>query len=945
MKKALKILAIVLLILVLALVSIPFLFKWKIIETIKREANNTLNAKLDFKDASLSLFRSFPDFSLGLTDLSIVGVEDFNQDTLAQIPDLLVTIDLFSVFKGQEYEIRKVKLDRPSFKFRVLADGRANWDIMKPSTDTAAVAEDEGATPFRASLQSFSISDGSIVYDDASLNTLVLARQVNHDLSGDLTADFTDLVTETTVGDLTVDYEGVRYLNKATAWLTSKIGADLNAWKFTFPDAALKINELGLLASGYFAMPEAGYDMDIKFEAPKNDFKSFLSLIPAVYAKDFSSVKTSGSLSLNGFVKGLYNDNSMPAFGVDIKIADAMFRYPDLPSAVENISMKAVITNATGDPDATIIDVSQLHLEMAGNPVDIRLYVSTPVSDPYIDTKMVGKINLADVGKFYPLEKSDELSGMLDADIMAKGRLSAIEQKQFDQFTAEGRMIASNVVYKTSTLPQGLSVSEARLNLTPEMVDMPVMKMVIGKNDISASGKLENMIGYAFDKGDLKGTMNVISNYFNVNDFMPETAETTAVADTTAMSIVEIPGGIDFTMNASFGQVLYDNMDLKNVKGQLLVKDKQLKLENVTMNTLEGKIGVNGTYSTAVPGKPVVDFRLDIQDVDVHKAFVTFNTMEKLAPIAGLASGKISTQLNLKTDLNGNMMPVYSTVNGGGFLKSPSLTFSNVNTFSKLADALKIDKLKNWVIEKVNLSFEIVDGKVFVKPFETAMGKTKATISGWNSFDETMEYTMQLSIPRSEFGGAANNVLNNLVGEANKKGANFSIGDMIPVAVLIGGTISDPKISTSLKGMASNAMEEMKQQINETIQQKKEEVITKVREEAGKYVEEANAQAQKILADAQKQADEIMKTANESAAKVRAETNTRADQILAEGKKNGPIAEFGAKKAADKTRKEGNEQADKLVAEAQKQADNLMAKARQESDKIVQDARDKAEGK
>lgn len=944
MKKVFKIAAIVLLALLVAVVALPFIFKGKIVETVKREANKSLNVTLDFKGVSLSLIRSFPDFSLGLSDLTIVGMDDFKLDTLAKIPDLRLTIDLMSVFNGTQYEIRKVNLDQPSFKFKVLKDGRANWDIMKPSADTTTTAE-ESSTPFRASLRSLKINDGTIIYDDASINTLVIARQVNHKLSGDLTADFTDLITETTAGEVTADYEGIRYLNKAKASLTSKIGADLIAWKFTFPDAKLKINDLEMLAAGYFAMPDEGYDMDIKFEALKNDFKSFLSMIPAIFAKDFASVQTKGTLSLKGFVKGLYSDNSMPGFGVDIVIADAMFRYPDLPEAVENISMKAGITNSTGDPDATIIDITQMHLEMAKNPVDIRLYVSTPVSDPTIDTKIIGKINLADVGKFYPLEKGDEISGLLDADIIAKGRLSDVEKGLYHQFTAEGRLIATNVVYKTTSLPEGLSINEARLNISPALADLPVLKAKIGKNDFTVSGKLDNPMAWFFSKGDLKGTMELNSSYFNVNDFMPVQVEGSAAIDTSSMAIIEIPDGIDFTMNAAFGQVLYDNMDLRNVKGRLLVKNQKLKLENISMNTLDGAIAVNGTYSTAVPGKPEVDFLLDIKDVDVQQAFKTFNTMQKLAPIAGMANGKISTQLGLKTDLDGKMMPIYSSINGDGNLKSPSLTFSNVKSFSKLADALKMDKLKNWVIEKVNLSFEVVDGKVFVKPFETAIGKTKAGISGWNSFDETMEYVMQLSIPRSEFGGAANNVLNNLITEVNKKGANFSAGDVIPVAVMISGTVRDPKVSVSLKNMSLNLMEDMKQQIKETIQQKKEEAVEKVREEAGKYIEEANARAQKILAEAQKQTDGIMKVANESAAKVRAESNKRADQLIAEGKKNGMIAEMAAKKAAESTRKEGDKQAGNLVAEAQKQADNLMAKARQESDKIVLEARDKAEGK
>lgn len=945
MKQAVKILAIVLVMLLLAIIVLPFVFKGRIIEAVKTEANKNLNASLDFEGVSLSLLRSFPDLSVRMKQLSLVGIGDFEKDTLARIPQLRLTINLMSIFRGDQYEIKSVRMNDPAFKFKVLTDGRPNWDIVKASSDTITVSDEESDTPFRAALQSLRIENGTIIYDDASINTHIVARQVNHELSGDLTADFTDLITETSVGELTADYDGIRYLNKATGNLTSKIGADLNAWIFTFPDAVLKINELDLLASGFFAMPENGYDMDIKFEAIKNDFKSFLSMIPAVYAKDFQSVQAKGNLSFKGFVKGLYSDDAMPGFGVDLIIADAMFRYPDLPEAVENISMKAGISNATGDPDATIIDVTQLHFEMAKNPVDMRLYVSTPVSDPFIDTKIKGKINLADVGKFYPLEGGDEMSGMLDADIMAKGKLSAIEQKLYNQFAADGRIIASNVVYKTSSLPEGLSISEAQLNLTPALAAMPVLKAKIGKNDFSASGNLNNPMAYFFSKGDLQGTMELSSTYFNVNDFMPESSESSGASDTSSLAIIEIPKGIDFAMNATFAQVLYDNMDLRNVKGRLLVKDQKLKLENVNMNSLDGTIGINGSYSTVIADKPVVDFVLDIKDVDVQKAFTTFNTMQKLAPIAGLAKGNISTQLSLKTDLDGKMMPVFSSMMGDGNLRSQMLTFSNVKSFNKIADALKMDKLKEWVIEKVNLSFEVIDGKVFVKPFETAVGKTKANISGWNSFDETMEYVMQLSIPRSEFGGAANNVLNNLVSEANKKGANFSVGDVVPIAVLITGTVRDPKVSTDLKGMASNVLDDMKKQITETIQEKKEEAVAKVREEAGKYLEEANLRARKLLDEAQKQSDEVMRIARESAASVKAESDKRADQLIAEGKKSGMIAEIAAKKAAEGVQKEGNNQANNIVAEAQKQADNIMEKARKESDKIVQDAKDKAEGK
>ncbi len=945
MKKFLKIMAVVVLVILLAMVALPFVFKGKIVETIKKEANKSLNARLDFEGISLSLFRNFPNLSVGMKNLSVVGIEDFEQDTLTYIHDLRLTLNLMSVIKGDTYEIKKISLVDPYFKFKVLADGRVNWDIVKPSTDTVVAKGEEPSTPFRAALKSMKVTNGTLIYEDATLPMLMQMQGTELDLSGGLAADYTEMMTSLTAKSIVVDYDGIRYMNQATGSLNAEIGADLVAWKFTFPDAKLNVNDLELLAQGFFAMPDDGYDMDIRFEAPKSDFKSFLSLVPAIYSKDFASIQTKGNLALSGYVKGLYSDNTMPAFGVNIKVDNAMFRYPDLPQAVERISLIANISSASGEPDATIIDLQKFHMEMAGNPIDARLYVSTPVSDPNIDAKVAGKLNLSDVGKFYPLEQGDELSGMLEADFAAKGRLSVIESGNYEAFDASGFLAASDVRYKTSALPEGIKVSEARLSLTPAFVEMPVLKAVIGKNDINASGKIENMLAYAFDKGSLLGRLNMSSSYFNLNDLMTESSSTTPSSDTSAMGVIEVPDNIDFTLLASFDQVIYDNMDLRDVKGAILVKNKTVSLDNIVMKTLDGSLGLNGTYSTVVPQQPKVDFTVDINSIDVKKAFQTFNTLETLAPIAGAASGKISTQFKIVTNLDGQMMPVYSSINGGGKLMSPSLTFTNVNSMQKIGDALKIDKLKQWVIEKINLSFEMVDGKVFVKPFETAVGKIKADISGWNSFDQTMQYVMQLNIPRAEFGTAANNVLNNMVNEANKKGANFSLGEVVPVSVLIGGTISNPTISTDLKTSVTNVVDDMKQQLKETIQEKKEEAVAKVREEASKYIEEANVKAQKLLADAQKQADEVVRVANESAVKLVAEADKKAEQLIAEGKKKGPIAEIAAKKAAEAVKKEAVSSANKINDEALKTSNNIMARARLESDKIVQDARDKAEGK
>lgn len=408
------------------------------------------------------------------------------------------------------------------------------------------------------------------------------------------------------------------------------------------------------------------------------------------------------------------------------------------------------------------------------------------------------------------------------------------------------------------------------------------------------------------------------------------------------MGVIEVPANVDMTLRATVAEAIYDNLNLKQVKGLVKVKDEKIFLENLSMNTLGGSMALSGSYSVPQPQQPDIDFRVAIKTMEARQVAAAFNTIQMLAPIAQRAEGALSMDFNINSRLGADMMPVYPTLFGDGSLTSPRLAFIGVSSINKIADALKINELKDWVINNVNLSFEILDGKVFVKPFEMKLGQINTVVSGWNSFDQTLEYHMQMEIPRSYFGGAANNVLENLVSAANKKGANFSLGDKVPVKILITGLISDPKISTDLGSQVQGAVTDLKSQMEDALREKKEEAETRVREEVGKYIEEANVEAQKLLDQAQQQVDKLMKLASESAQKVQAEANIRADQLQAEGKKNGPIAELAAKKAAQKVREEGDNAGGKIIAEARQQGDNIMAKARQQADDIIQKAKDKA---
>ncbi|MEI6766061.1 MAG: AsmA-like C-terminal region-containing protein [Bacteroidota bacterium] len=931
LRKVLKGLGIALMVIIVLAIILPFVFRKQIVEAVKTEINKSVNAKVDFTDYHLTLFRNFPDFTLGLDHVTVVGVDEFAKDTLANIQSLKVTIGLFSVISGSQYNIKKISIDQPKILLKVLKGGKANWDIAKQTAaDTAKAAPAAEPSSFKLSLKKLTITNASIKYDDADAGMYADIKNLNHLLKGDLTADFTSLSTETTIDTIDFSYGGIQYLHKGNISLTADIDADLKNSKYTFKENELRLNNLFLGFDGWVAMPADDIDMDIKFSARKTEFKNFLSLIPAVYSKDFEKVKTGGTLALDGFAKGTYNDKSLPAFALNVLVQNAMFQYPDLPKAVTNINVDVHISNKDGKPNSTLIDIKKAHFEMAGNTADIRMSVATPVSDPAIDGTVKVKIDLAQVKQFYPLDASEQLNGKVDADVSMKGRLSSIEKEKYNEFQAKGQIGVTGMNYKSKDYPQGIMVSELKLLFSPQFVDMPACNIKMGRSDISANGRLDNLLFYIFKNDKLKGTFNSRSNVVDLNEFTGGSSSATATPAATtpqqssAMTVIEVPANLDIVLKSSFGKIIYDKMELSNVLGIVKIQDRKVTLENLKMDLLGGNMAVSGFYSTQKT-QPQVNFNLDIKGFDIPKTYKTFVTVQKLAPIMERCTGKFSTTMSFITDLDGAMSPVYNTMSGNGKLSANNVSVQGFEPLNKVAEVLKIEKFRKIGFDKTEISFSFANGKLEVKPYTFTFEKIKATASGFSSLDQSINYLVNLEIPRELFGGQANGVLNDLVGKANSKGANLTPGNTIFVDLVIGGTVTKPTVKAGVKGSAKEVLEDLKKEAEK-------QITDKVKEEVGKVKADVQAKIDKLLADANAKAQQIRDQAKAAGDKLVAEADAQGQDLVK--KASNPIAKAAAKETAKQMLKEAKDKSQALQDEGNRNAQKVLDDAQKEADKL-----------
>jgi hypothetical protein len=934
MKKFFKITGITIAVLLVLMIALPIVFKGKIVDQVKHAINENVNAQVDFRTFRISLLRNFPNVSFRINDLTVVGIDKFQGDTLANVGSFFISVNLMSIFGSDGYEIKSIRVDNASLLLKVLEDGKANWDIAIPSEETVDTDDD---FDFKIALRSFRVRNSQIIYDDRYFDFYTRLENFNHSLSGDFTADFTSIaVRNTTAESLYVSYEGIPFLWGVSADLTADIDANLNTFEFTFKDNSLILNDLITVFEGTFAWPDEAMDFDFTFSSPQTEFKSFLSLIPAIFAKEYEGLNTSGSMAFNGHVKGVYDENRIPGFGINIDVENGMFQYPDLPAAVTDVNILTRISNPGGDADLTVVDVSRFTMNVAGNPVDFKMNLRTPVSDPNIDAQMKGRIDLGQVKDFYPLDEGASLSGLIESDMTAKGRLSSIENERYNEFLFTGRLSLNNMNYVSEVFPQGVEISTADLRFSSQFAELRTFRTTIGESDITASGRIDNILGFVLNDEMLRGNFDVRSSFFNLNQFMVEEPEEVTDDEPITLSAIEIPANINFLLQGNFDKILFGDLEITNARGNIRIADQAARLENLRMNMLDGVMVLNGSYIARDINRPEIDFGLNISNFDIQKTFNTFNTFSIIAPIGERARGRFSANFTMQSLLDKNLDPLLNTLAGSGRLQSSAITVENSPALVGLADNLKLDMFRQWDVRDILIFFEFKDGGVEVQPFDINFGRSSARISGAHSFDQSINYMMGLSIPRAEFGGAANQALDNLISQAAGRGLNITPSENVNIGVGIAGTVSEPRISISLAETAGG----LRDQVQDAIQDAVRDVVDDIRQDVDERIDDASEQvreelerrAQQVVAEAERQATNIRREVKNAADAIRSEARANAKRL--EDEASGPIAKAAARRTGEELIRSADQRADNLEREADERAARLVREANQRADRI-----------
>jgi hypothetical protein len=803
MKKSLKITGISLLIIIVIIAVIPFAFQSQLKDMVKTVINKNINAKVDFSNVSLSFLSSFPKAQVNVSDLEITNFEPFKDETFATVKSMSFTMSIKELFKGEDEPIivNSIIANEALIILKTDALGNNNYDIAKETKNVNTSTPENNNFSF--DIEAYSINNSAFTFIDNTANTTLYITELDHAGKGVFSADKSELDTNTQA-KVSFAIDSTTYLNNTNLKLDALIGLDLSTNTYTFKDNKGYINDLPLEFQGYVKQLENGQEIDITFQNPESSFKDFLAVIPTAYSKNLDAITTTGDFKVHGIIKGISSDKTIPNLDINIISNNASFKYPDLPKRVENITINTSIRNTTGHVDDTYIDIKTLNFKIDDDVFKSSATLKNLTKNMLVNANIDGTLNLGHITKAYPIKLDKSLSGILKAKLNTAFDMNAIETNAYQRINNNGWLSVSDFIFSSEDIVNPINIYKADITFNPKTITLNNFNAKTGESDFKAVGTIENLLGFLLSDKNLQGNFNVSSNNFVVSDFMVEDTSASKNNKTTSETeSLKIPAFLDCTFNVNAKNVIYDDLNLKDVKGILILKDQKATLKNMTSRLFDGSLAVNGTVSTQTE-LPTFKLNLGAEGFDISKSFNSLALLQNLAPIAKVIQGKLNTTIDLSGTLDKELSPNLSSISGNALAEilSSKINPQKAEVLGKLTNSLNFIDFNKLDLKDLKTQFEFADGNVSVKPFSIKYDDIDIDISGSHNIDQAISYKAIFNVPAKYLGRE----VTQLIGNINAEDANKII---IPVTANITGSFSNPTVNTDLTSAVSNVSKQL----------------------------------------------------------------------------------------------------------------------------------------
>lgn len=486
--------------------------------------------------------------------------------------------------------------------------------------------------------------------------------------------------------------------------------------------------------------------------------KGALDLATVDAALGLNTIDLHGILKTNIQARGTFSTTKklFPKTIGGISLRNGSLKTDAYPNPITDITFIANVLNKAGTFKDLIISVAPASFVFEGNPMYVNATLSD-FGDLAYNAKIKGELNVGRIYKVFS-RKGVDITGYAKADLSLKGKQSYAANGQYDKLDNKGTIILKNIKATSELFPKAFFIKQGNFRFQNEKMWFERFNASYGKSDFAINGYLLNTINYFLEShGTLSGNFNLKSKLINVDEFMAlEKGENTdrnleveyAKEDHPKMSgVVIIPKNLNVALTTNVDKVEYNGLVLNKLTGKIGISKGNFFLENTNFNIIDCILGINAQYRDESPTTANFDAHFTARDFSVQRAYKEIPMFHDMVTAAEKAEGIISIDYKVKGDLNGNMGPIYESLEGAGTINLRDVKVKGLKLFEGISSQTGQKSLDDPGLEGIEIKSTIDNNLIHIEPFTFSVSAFKPTIKGTTSFDGLLDLRMRLGLP------------------------------------------------------------------------------------------------------------------------------------------------------------------------------------------------------
>ncbi len=740
--KIFKLAVILILAVSLLLFSASLLMQDKVADIILKSLNNSISTKFEYRSLRLSFLRRFPNASVELKNVIIHSSNSFKtsslqsmeKDTLLTAGNLSVEFRLTDIINGN-YTIESIFARGGRLNLFTDSTGMVNWNISDESTV-------KGDKDLAVNLEKINVRNINVFYNNRSAGLVIKGNIKNGILKSKIKGENIDFIAlahleieRFTLGNTVIN--GPINTNVDLAMQSNSDG-------ITFNKGTVSTNDYDLDLKGSVLR---GNILDLTLTGQKIDITSISNYLPGKYRDFAREYETTGILTALCKIKGPFSRGHYPHIEASYFLKNGKLTSKNRHFVADNISFSGSLSNGSGNSSATgSFSMKDISWTLGSGIYKGSLSI-TNFNHPLTVLALKGRIFPEELKKYFNIKQISSAEGSADIDLslttayMPEGKVSI---NDIVKLKPEGTIIFNSLSMGFNDDSLLLGNIKGSLGLSGNIKADGLNFLYKGQR-ISIDGDFTNLPEwFAGLPVNMEVSADIHMDRFIPGDFF--SSASTSSKNNKENSKIRLPDNINLKINFNIDSIAYRKTKCSSISGSLNYRPRILTFNTVNMNTLNGHVTGSGFIVQDINRSVITRGNFIIENIDINKAFKSFNNFGQNFIKAENLAGRVSGSLSLMLPFDHLLNPRIKELTAEGkytLVKGALIDFSPVK---QLSSFIELSELENIHFEQLQNDFFIKNNTLFIPQMDVKSSAADLSVNGQHDFDNNFEYHVKVRL-------------------------------------------------------------------------------------------------------------------------------------------------------------------------------------------------------